>query len=221
MDKKLFIANWKSHKTPAEVEAFFEALQASEKEIDWNNKKVIIAPTYPLLDKVLGKVKEYNLPISVSSQDVSSYDEGAYTGEVSAKLIKEYAYYAIIGHSERRELFHEGDELLKEKVNHSIGAGIAPIYCVQNDSQIVPDGVSIIAYEPPSSIGTGNPDDPEHIENVFNSLNSSYPEAVLLYGGSINPENINKFFKIRNLGGFLVGGSSLDPNSFISLLKQW
>lgn len=221
MDQKLFIANWKSHKTPTEVEAFFEALQSSVGEINWDNKKIIIAPPYPLLSVVSEQITQKGLSISVSSQDVSSFEEGAYTGEVSARLVKSYAEFAIIGHSERRELLHEKDEVLKEKVDRAFAAGITPIYCVQNETQQVPQGVTIVAYEPPSAIGTGNPDDPSHIEQVFAKLHEAYPQTTVLYGGSVKPENIEQFLAIPHLGGFLIGGASLEADSFSLLLKQW
>jgi len=221
MDQKLFIANWKSHKTPSEVEAFLATLQAANGEINLDNKKVIIAPPYPLLPLASDMVKNSNLSISISSQDISSFDEGAYTGEVSARLIKSYAEFAIIGHSERRELLHETDELLEEKVKKALAVGITPIYCVQNETQTVPEGATIVAYEPPTAIGTGNPDDPGHIEEVFGKIRNMYPQTTVLYGGSVTPENIERFLSVPTLGGFLIGGASLEADSFISLLKQW
>lgn len=221
MDQKLFIANWKSHKIPSQVEAFFDTLHASAGEINWDNKKVIIAPPYPLLGKSVEAVKKTGLSISISSQDVSSFEEGAHTGEVAARLIKEYAEFAIIGHSERRESLHENDELLQKKVEQALSSGITPIYCVQNVTQQVPQGVTIIAYEPITAIGTGNPDDPTHIEEVFNTLHGTYPQTTVLYGGSVTAENSEQFLVIPSLGGFIIGGASLEAGSFISLLRQW
>lgn len=221
MDQKLFIANWKSHKNPEEVKAFLAELQASRGEINWDNKKVIIAPPYPLLDKLLSEIKISGLPIEVSSQDMSAFEEGAYTGEVAGSLIGTYAKFVIIGHSERRELLHETEELLRAKVGQAIASKLTPIFCVQNETQEVPVGVNIVAFEPPSAIGTGNPDEPSHIAEVFEKIQASYSQVTVLYGGSVTPENIARFLEIPSLGGFLVGGASLEAQSFISLLRKW
>lgn len=219
--KKFFIANWKSHKTPGDVVNFLESVKKGLQNINLENKTIIIAPPYPLLPSLKEGITSNNLPFEVSSQDVSAFDEGAYTGEVSARLIKNFASYAIIGHSERRESFKESDDFLLKKVEFALKEGLTPIYCVQNEDQGIPPGVRIVAYEPPTAIGTGNPDDPNHIEEVFNKIKEKYPEVSVLYGGSVNKNNISIFLNVPNLSGFLIGGASLDLSSFLSLLSQW
>lgn len=221
MNPKIFIANWKSNKIPQDAVSFFETVSKSLGDVNLDNKIVVIAPPFPLLAIVKEEIQKNNLPFKVSSQDISTFDEGAFTGEVSARLIREFAEYSIIGHSERRENFKEGDEILSIKVEKAFGSGISPIYCVQNENQNVPNGVDLVAYEPPTAIGTGNPDDPEHIGQVFALIKNKFPEVRVLYGGSVNPNNITNFLEIPNLSGFLVGGASLEADSFIQLLSKW
>ena len=109
MDKKLFIANWKSHKTKEEAVKFFEYVRDNIAHIDLSNKEIIIAPPFTLLAKAKYLIDEYKLPIKLASQNVSSFPEGAYTGEISARQVKEFADYVIVGHSERRKYLHESE----------------------------------------------------------------------------------------------------------------
>lgn len=221
MNSKIFIANWKSNKISQDAVSFLETIGKRRGEVNFDDKLVVIAPPFPLLSIVKEEIQKNNLPFKISSQDVSMFDEGAFTGEVNAKLVKEFGEYSIIGHSERRENLKETDEVLFLKVDKALGVGLTPIYCVQNESQNVPSGVDLVAYEPPTAIGTGNPDDPQHIGEVFSKIKGKYPEVRVLYGGSVKPENMQAFINIPNLSGFLVGGASLDADSFMSLLSKW
>src|SRR3990167_3789 len=119
MDKKIIIANWKSHKNTSDAENFINHFSQNVNRINLDNKKIIIAPSFQLLMICKDIIEKFNLPISLSSQNVSAFGEGAFTGEVNALQIKEMADYAIIGHSERRDLLNEDDEILSKKVNEA------------------------------------------------------------------------------------------------------
>lgn len=219
MDKKFYIANWKSHKTKDEAIAFFEYLKSNISREDIKNKEIVIAPPMTLLSKCRYLIDKYNLPVALSAQNVSSFPEGAYTGEVNAKQVKEFANYVIVGHSERRKYMHETESDIENKVREACENGLTVIQCIQDENGIVHNGTKIVAYEPPSAIGTGNPDTPEHIAQVFDVITSQNPSVKVIYGGSVNTKTIKSFLQIEKLGGFLIGGASLDAATFLSLLS--
>jgi triosephosphate isomerase len=136
-------------------------------------------------------------------------------------LLAKVVEYAIIGHSERRQNFGETDEELKEKVDKARASDIMPIFCVQNENTQVPPGVKIVAYEPVEAIGTGNPDSPENAQKVAAAIKDKNKEVEsVLYGGSVKGENVKSFTSMQDISGVLVGGASLDPDSFLSIIKQ-
>ncbi len=154
------------------------------------NKTIIVCPPFQLLYSFSSYAKEYALPIIIGAQDISPFDPGAFTGEVNGRQIKEFADYVIIGHSERRTNFGETDEILFKKVEMAKKYDLKIVYCVQNENTLVPDGVSVIAYEPVFAIGTGHPDTPEDAEKVCTVLKQKYSSASVIYGGSVNGENV-------------------------------
>lgn len=220
MDKKLYIANWKSHKTKQETVEFFDYLRENLKKIDLSDKEIIIAPPFTLLAKCHYLISEYKLPVKLAAQNVSSYPEGAYTGEINAKQIREFADFVIVGHSERRKYLHENENDIENKIREAKEAGLIVIQCIQDENSIIYKNADIIAYEPPSAIGTGSPDDPSHVAKVFEKIKEEGYTSPVLYGGSVTPQNISDFLAIDTLSGFLIGGASLQAKSFISLLSQ-
>lgn len=219
MDTKYFIANWKSHKSTQEAREFMWAFARLLPQLDLSDKKIIICPPYPSLTVCTEFVRANDLPIALGTQNISAFPAGAYTGEINGEQIKEFATYVVIGHSERKRYFHETPEDIRQKVDQAKVSGLIPILCVQNEDDTVVDGVGIIAFEPPSAIGSGKPDSPEDIEKVFGALHEKYPSSQLLYGGSINEENIKNFLAVKHLKGFLIGGASLDPQQFYQLMS--
>lgn len=219
MSKKLFIANWKSHKTLDEAASFLEALHDNISQIDLTEKEIIIAPSFQLLMKCRELVDKYSLPVRLAAQNVSSFPMGAYTGEVNAKQVREFCEYVIIGHSERRKYMHESESDIENKIREANEEGLRVIQCIQDENSIVYEGAKIIAYEPPSAIGSGNPDDPGHISKVFDVITQQNKDIAVLYGGSVTAENFREFLSIEKLSGFLVGGASLESKSFLSLLS--
>lgn len=222
MDKQYYIANWKSNKTESEVEVFFSYLHEHLRTVSLENKELIVAPPFSLLSKCRDLIKKYSLPIELAAQNVSSFPEGAYTGEVNAKQVKEYAKFVIIGHSERKKYQHETESEIENKISESNDQHLTVIQCIQDERSQIHKGASIIAYEPPSAIstfGVGEPESAEDIREVFRSLNGRLNGRPILYGGSVNAGNILEYNKIEICNGYLIGGSSLKPDSFISLLS--
>ena len=126
----------------------------------------------------------------------------------------------LYGNKATFSIFNEDENTLLKKIKEATDNGLKIVYCIQNETQKIPKEVKIAAYEPISAIGTGSPDDPEHIEKVFDELKKGF-DGRILYGGSVNSENVRDYIYIKNCGGLLVGGASLEINSFISLLSQW
>lgn len=216
--KNLFIvANWKSNKTAKEAEDWLNELKNAN--VDVANKETIICPPFVLLYKLNSVIKELNLPIKLGAQDISPSDEGAYTGEVNGKQIKEFADLVIIGHSERRQNFKETDEMLVKKVQMAQKYLLTPIFCVQNKDTFIPEGVKLVAYEPVGAIGTGNPDTPENAERVAKAVKEKGIQFVL-YGGSVTSENVKSFASMSNLDGVLVGSASLDASEFGKIIQN-
>jgi triosephosphate isomerase (TIM) len=219
--KKLFIiANWKSYKTTQEANEWLQNFANANLQHKEEKQAIVCAP-FTLLPLLKSYTDEVVLPIKIGSQDVSPFEEGAYTGEVHAAQIKEFAEYAIIGHSERRNYFKEDDDLLTKKVEVALKNGLTPIFCVQDENTAIPQGVTLVAYEPIFAIGSGTPDTPENAEKVIKTIKEKNSGVTyVLYGGSVKPENIRTFTESLSIDGALVGGASLDAEKFIQLIEN-
>lgn len=219
MNNRLYIANWKSNKTQSEATQFFESIRDNISKLELEGKELVVCPPFTLLYTCRELIDKYSLPIGLGAQNISSFPPGAYTGEINSLQLKGLVEYAIVGHSERRKYFHESDSDIENKVREAMEANIKVIECIQDENSVIHKDVQIVAYEPPSAIGSGNPDEPEHIKQVFDKVKQDNKDLKLIYGGSVNPENISSFLAIENLSGFLVGGASLEASSFLSLLN--
>lgn len=236
MEDKIIVGNIKMNMKYGEITNYINLL----KQI--NDKNVIVCPSYIYIPYFL------NHNFSVGSQNVCAYDNGLYTGEVSASQLSSIGVsYTIIGHSERRLKLNETDIEINKKVKTSLDSNIGVILCIgetleeyrmlKKDFCIrkqLRDGLSgiknldnvIIAYEPVWSIGTSNiPSIKELIDTikyikkiVFDYYKKS--DIKVIYGGSINENNIDKYKDIKELDGFLIGGASINPNQFIEIIKK-
>ncbi len=219
--KKLFIiANWKSYKTSLEAKEWLEQISNFQFPVS-NEKEVIVCVPFTLLPILKEYTDQASLSVKIGAEDVSPFEEGADTGEVNAEQVKEFADYAIIGHSERRKYFNEDDALLTKKVQMALQFQVTPIFCVQDENTFIPTGVTLVAYEPIFAIGSGTPDTPENAEKVIKTIKSKNPLVqYVLYGGSVKPENINTFTTSPSIDGALVGGASLEAEKFVALIKN-
>ncbi len=173
---------------------------------------------------------------SLGAQNVSSYPNGAYTGEVSAAQLKSLnVNYCIVGHSERRNYLQEDDNQIKLKLQRLLEQDIIPILCIgevseNEDKKMLDEQLSIlknlennekiiIAYEPVWAIGSGKTPSIEEIENVVRKIKLMYPNNLVIYGGSIDEENIKRL-KTKVLDGYLIGGLSLNPEKLKLLLNE-
>jgi triosephosphate isomerase (TIM) len=227
--KKLFIiANWKSNKTIEETEKwlhdFSEALRDLKPET--KDKKIIIAPPFISLEHTRYCAGNLRLPVEYASQNISPFDDGAYTGEVSGRQIKEVASYVIVGHSERRKHFKEDDNTVNKKLDQAFKHELTPILCISDLEQIsnfqfpISNFQLIVAYEPLFAIGSGKPDTPENADKMTQSIKKVLGSIPVLYGGSVTAENVQMFTNMPNIDGALVGGASLEPHRFAEIVKN-
>lgn len=219
MEKRLFVANWKSNKTISEARVWFEQFSKNITGVDLSLKEVIVCPSYTLLPYCHEYITEHALPVLLGAQDISPYGAGAYTGEVNAMQIKEFATHVIIGHSERENYLHEDRGLVNQKIAQAKEGGLKSILCLRDAESFV-EGADVVVYEPPSAISTNpnsKPEDPIQIKEVMRVF-SQRTNVPILYGGSVNRETIGNYISIEGLAGFLIGGASLEADSFLSLL---
>lgn len=225
MDKKRIIANWKSNKSAEETILFLDSLQAAWNELPTENKEVIILPSFTSLSAAYVYRETEGLPVRLGAQNISSHEQGAFTGEVNGSQISEFCEFVLINHSERRRYSHETDQDARSKVLQAIKYNVTPLYCIQDENAAIPDNVTEVMYEPPSSISTFQENaavsEESEIERVFSIVKQRYPQVHMYYGGSVKPENVAKLADIPGIAGFLIGGASLDVEIFADILQAF
>lgn len=212
------IANFKSNKNIAETLAWVD--EVGPQILGKENLKVVVCPTVICIEEVKKAVLVGGYHLIVGSQDLSSFDTGAYTGEEAARILKDVVDLSILGHSERRQNFNETDEMVSQKVIQARQFNIEPLVCCQDENTLVPSGVKLVAYEPIFAIGTGTPDTPQNADNVAKKLKDKHGEDMeVLYGGSVTSENAKAFLQQENISGLLIGRASLDAPEFIKIIE--
>jgi len=206
--------------TVAQTNEWFEQVSVHKSSFtNLESKKIILCPPFTLLQECSELIQKYNLQFNLGAQDISPFDEGAYTGEINGAQIKELAAFVIIGHSERRKNFDEQDEILSKKVSMALKFGLTPIFCIPDRKSVVPQGVTIVAYEPVFAIGTGNPEDPMVADEIGSELKEKGVRTAI-YGGSVDGKNVNSFTRMNNIDEVLPGKSSLDPREFSLIIAN-
>jgi triosephosphate isomerase len=211
---KIFIANWKANKNLDEAYQWIDTFLNLVGKQNINNK-VIIAPPFPLLYPLKEKVSGIN-NLYLGNQDISVIEEGSYTGEVTAKMLKGVVDFTLIGHSERRQHFGETQGMIVKKIDLARKYGIEPVLCIRDENDFIP-AVKVIAYEPVLAIGTGFN---ESVDKVI-SLKSKLPltqDSQFLYGGSVDAGNCLPYLTGDNINGLLVGKASLEPSEFYNII---
>jgi len=241
---KLISANWKMNKTVLEAVTYINELKNLVKDV--KDKEIVVCPPFTALFAVSAEIKSSK--IILGAQNLYFEDKGAFTAEISAEMLKEIGCrYVIIGHSERRQIFNETDEMINKKVRQALKYGLVPILCVGEkieqreafdtekvvNEQLTKDlngvkGELVIAYEPVWAIGTGKNATAEQAEEVHifirGLLGKIFDKEVaaktrIIYGGSVNPQNAKELMSIEDIDGALVGGASLDAKNFSKIIK--
>ena len=244
MRKPLVVGNWKMHGSAPSVVELSAALKAGC--VGAGNVQIAVCPPYVFLPTVASELA--GCAIAVGAQNLSQYGQGAYTGEISADMLAGLqCQYVIVGHSERRALYGESNDVVAAKFAAASNAGLTPILCVgetleqreqgitleviATQLQAVIDAVglarvtdAVIAYEPVWAIGTGVTATPQQAQEVHGTIRQKLAESGavtrILYGGSVKAANAAEIFSQPDIDGALVGGASLDANEFLQVCQQ-
>lgn len=240
--RPLFAANWKMYKTPTQARDYVREFAPAAATFSQRADIVLCVPFVDLetvADALTGS------PVAYGAQDCYWQAEGAFTGEISAAMLKAMGCgYCIVGHSERRQHFGETDETVAKKVSALLAVGVTPIVCVgesldehkagltlQRVMQQVNDGLGhledderaalVVAYEPIWAIGTGMTDSPDNANRTISLIRQSaggLDDARVLYGGSMKADNASLCCAQPDIDGGLIGSASLDPAVFLTLI---
>jgi triosephosphate isomerase len=250
--RPLIAANWKMNHTPSAAAGWCNRLKALLDDAALTDGvELAVAPPAPALPTLAAAARD-GLPMRVSAQNMHHELSGAFTGEISAPMLKDIdVTMVILGHSERRHVFGETDELIGRKVARAVAEGLVPILCVGEkederesdrtetvvenqlrrglaDLDVADLHKVVIAYEPVWAIGTGkvatvDQADEAHafVRSVMGGLGSAEVAdgARVLYGGSVKPNNAGELAARENVDGFLIGGASLEADSFVQIAR--
>lgn len=246
MRNKIVAGNWKMN---GQLQQVVQLMNQLKHMLDFNtNAQVVVMPPaiyMPEVNNLLGASK-----IDIGAQNVHPKDFGAYTGELSAPMLKDFnCRYVLVGHSERRHIFHEDEHFVAQKFHHVKEHGMIPVLCVGETlierergqtEQIIANQLlavskqnkhsfqnCVVAYEPVWAIGTGKTASPEQAQEVHQFIRKLIAEIdsndakclSLLYGGSVNEHNARALFAMPDVDGGLVGGASLNAKQFVEIVK--
>lgn len=241
--QKIIVANWKMNCLQGDVGQYLDTfiMKIAEKRFE---HEIILCPAHIHLSFVSERALDSTL-FKVGAQDCAGAEKGAFTGDVSGAMIKDAgADYVLIGHSERRQYHHEDNTLLRRKVDQALKNGLCPIFCVGETLQEREEGRThdiieaqlsvlddlshgriIVAYEPVWAIGTGLIPSVKDVAKVHQAIADilnkfGLTSTAILYGGSVTPDNAASFLLSPLIGGLLVGGASLDPDSFYRIVSS-
>ena len=242
--QQIIAGNWKMNLTLSQGREFLEKLEfaINKKKL---SRRILLAPNFTLLAALAGKSSACG--VELAAQNCAPQARGAFTGETSVAMLKEAgAAYVLIGHSERRQLFAESDQLLAMKLKAVVAGGLVPILCVgetlaqrqKGDAIAVvtrqlnesltyfPGSHLIVAYEPVWAIGTGETATPEDARSLHVEIRKILQEKFdwgsdipILYGGSAKPGNAAELLAQPEVNGLLVGGAALNPDSFMQIVE--
>tara|TARA_X000001036_G_scaffold113765_1_gene106721 strand:- start:87 stop:824 length:738 start_codon:yes stop_codon:yes gene_type:complete len=235
-----FIANWKMFGNLKSLNSLHKVIKFLRTFQKNKFAKIIYCPPSTLIRPMSKKIK--NSKIIVGAQNCHENETfGAFTGYINSSMLKNVgAKYVIIGHSENRKT-GETNKLINLKIKSALRSGLKVIFCIGETLQekrkkitkqvlnkqiklglnkIKSQKKILIAYEPVWSIGTGLIPKSTELFDTINFIKKNYKKYKVLYGGSVNPKNINELKLIDNIDGYLIGGASQDPNKFIDIIKK-
>jgi len=243
--KKFVVGNWKMNCTLDEAkrlaEEIIENLEIVLKGPFGKNLEIILCPPFTSLFAVSQIIQSSNHPIiRLGAQNCHFLPCGAYTGEISPKMLADFCQYVILGHSERRKYFGEDDAAVNKKIKAALEYGLKPIICVgewkKGDStagifkqveKAIKDLKNkellslIFAYEPVWAIGTGGQPEPSYANKIIKEIKETVGQPIpVLYGGSVDSSNISGFAKQEMIDGALVGGASIKAKEFLKIINK-
>jgi len=239
MMEPIIAGNWKMNKEPGESRALVQELMTLTGDV--KDRIMILIPPFTSLPSVGELVR--NSRFKLGAQNMHWERSGAYTGEISGLFLKAVGCeYVVIGHSERRHVMGETDEMINKKLKTALEIGLIPIFCVGetegereggNTEAVIEKQVKlglkdieneahkiVFAYEPVWAIGTGKTATPQQASAVHKFIRSMLKKpSTILYGGSVKPDNVDVLMQEEEIQGALVGGASLKPESFARIIK--
>ena len=245
MRPKIVAGNWKSHGSLAFCDQYARELVSRLESQPARDVEIMVAAPFVYLGVLSGAFR--GSPVALGAQNCSATGPGAYTGEVTAEMLTDVGVtHVIVGHSERRNLYGETDETVRHKLQQAFAAGLVPVLCVGETLEerdagqaeevcrrqlgaldgIVPEGARlVIAYEPVWAIGTGRTASAEQaqamhavLRDALNGMGLPGESLPVLYGGSVKPDNAAGLFACEDVDGALVGGASLEVESFACII---
>jgi triosephosphate isomerase len=237
--ERIIAGNWKMNKEPGESRTLVQELIALTGEV--RDRIMIVIPPFTSLPAVSEVTR--NSKFKLGAQNMHWERGGAYTGEISGLFLKSLGCeYVVIGHSERRHIMGETDEMINKKLKTALDIGLIPIFCVGETEEErekgnteavigiqIREGLKdieneahkiVFAYEPVWAIGTGKTATPQQAVEVHKFIRSMLKKpSTILYGGSVKPDNVDILMKEEEIQGALVGGASLKPESFARIIK--
>jgi len=225
--KKYVIGNWKCNKGGDEAQSWFAEFARRYRPVA--GLQIIIAPSFICLQSLSHSMKALGLEnFSLAAQDISPFPKGSYTGAVAADMVKDLVEYVIIGHSERRRYFHETSQDAASKMSEAVDVGLIPIVCVDQPyarSQLLALNDSdskemIIAYGPVDAMTVRIPEPPIKAAETARLISQIQPGRPVVYGGSLEPDNVKDYVHVPELAGLFVGEASLDVESFLAICEQ-
>lgn len=245
------LGNWKMHKTARESAEYLSVLISMLANV--NSPSIVgIAPPFTSLSACDDVISRSQMDIWLGAQNLHKEEAGAFTGEISISMLQEYhVRFVLVGHSERRHLFHEEEAEIAYKVERAALSGILPVLCIgeteeereqgitksvlsqqmiQGLSRLSPSMPFVLAYEPVWAIGSGKVPSPEEVQEIQAFCRKEIEKTfsldkansvAILYGGSVKPENARSFAACPDVDGLLVGGGSLEPTTFMNIIQQF
>lgn len=255
--KPIFAANWKMNKGPSETEDFIKSF-LSKVQGQTFNCEIVVAPPFVSLAKLADLLHTATAvqnahAIQIAAQNCSQFDSGAYTGEISVVMLREFfVHYVILGHSERRSIYGETDAIINAKLRKAREANLKPIFCIGEtlaereggllESVLrtqVTEGLkglsekdlseTVVAYEPVWAIGTGVTASSAQAQDAHKFVRSLIADLYgadtaakirIQYGGSVKPNNAAELMACPDIDGALIGGASLEPQSFLDIIRN-
>jgi triosephosphate isomerase len=242
--KIFLVGNWKLNpETLARAKSLFGGIEKNFKKTPevFKKEEIVLCPPFLYLSEIKNLILKSRLKVHLGAQNCFFEEKGAFTGEISPKMLKSLGVkYVILGHSERKKILKESDEMINKKVLAVLKEKLVPILCVGETEKERKSGKTffvlknqlkeglknvnqiekiILAYEPVWAIGTKNPCDPESAKKILVFLRKFLKEIPILYGGSVNSKNAKDYIKV-GFNGLLVGGASLDAKEFVKIARE-
>ncbi len=221
---KYVIGNWKVYKSLDEDLSFLRQIKGFTEGKNYGNRKIILLPPSLFLIPLFQKIKELGLPLALGVQNISTFESGSHTGEISVAMVREFIRYALVGHSERRASLGETAEMVNQKIGLCEKYNIVPLVCLRSTADLISldfgtySNRPIIVFEDPQEIGGERASGVKKIMEFYREACLKFPKGVqFIYGGSVGVGNSKDLWQREEIDGLLVGHHSLNAAEFAKI----